>query len=159
MKKYKLAVSIISLLFLINTVFASCKKEVHPVSVNDSVKITINGIEISVELAITREEHRQGLMYREKLEKNHGMLFIFPEERRVSFWMKNTLIPLSIAFIKPDGWISQIDEMEPQSLESHLSEMNVKYVLEMNKGWFKENGINVGDSVVLGKEIKKVKNL
>ncbi|MGR3318873.1 MAG: DUF192 domain-containing protein [Candidatus Anammoxibacter sp.] len=124
-------------------IVTSCQKQVAH---NDSIStINIAGIEAYVELAVTEEEHRKGLMFRDNLKEDHGMLFIFPEEKHVSFWMKNTLLPLSIAFIKEDGWIAQIEDMQPSSLGPHASEMKVKYVLEMKQGWFKEKEIVVGD--------------
>jgi len=147
MKKYKILFYIIGLILLSNHLFASNSLQGLVASKQELATITINGIKIDVEMAITTEEHRHGLMFREKMEKNHGMIFAFPVEQRVSFWMKNTIIPLSVAFIKEDGWISQIDDMVPKSLDSHVSEMKVKYVLEMNKGWFEDNGVKVGDVV------------
>jgi uncharacterized membrane protein (UPF0127 family) len=75
------------------------------------------------------------------------MLFIFPEEKILSFWMKNTRIPLSIAFIKGNGHIIQIDSMSPYSLEPHISQGQVKYALEMQEGWFKTHNVKIGDSV------------
>lgn len=139
--------------FLLTSLFVSCNKEGQSAAKTGLETLTINGINLYVELAITLEEQRRGLMFREQLEKDHGMLFIFHRERQASFWMKNTLIPLSIAFIKEDGWISQIDEMEPQSLSAHVSDMKVKYVLEMNKGWFDEHGIKIGDMMIVSNNI------
>ena len=88
-----------------------------------------------------------GLMNRDALGSDDGMLFIFPQEQILSFWMKNTLIPLSIAFIKIDGRIVQINSMKPYSLDSHFSHEKVKYALEMNDGWFTKHGVDVGDLV------------
>lgn len=135
---------IVLLYALLSLGSSSCKK-IPPE--NGLTIINIKDKKAYVELAITEEEHRQGLMFRERLGKDHGMLFIFPEERQVAFWMKNTSIPLSIAFIKEDGWIAQIEDMQPFSLENHISDFKVKYVLEMGKGWYKMNQINVGDFV------------
>lgn len=133
-------------------IVTSCQKQVIH---NDNIStINIAGIKTYVELAITDEEHRKGLMFRDKLKEDHGMLFIFPDEKHVSFWMKNTLIPLSIAFIKEDGWIAQIEDMQPNSLESHASEMKVKYILEMQQGWFKEKEIVVGDFLKIPLNVK-----
>jgi len=104
---------------------------------------------ITVEIADTSEKRMTGLMYRKSLKKNEGMLFIFSDEEIRSFWMKNTLIPLSIAFIKGDGIIVHIEDMEPQTETTHSSKYPVKYALEVNKGWFKENNITVGDKILL----------
>ena len=114
---------------------------------NKTALIDVNGHDLSVELAITQEEQMTGLMNRDALGSDEGMLFIFPQEQILSFWMKNTLIPLSIAFIKIDGRIVQIDSMEPYSLDSHFSREKVKYALEMNDGWFTKHGVDVGDLV------------
>lgn len=98
-------------------------------------------------MAITPEEQILGLMYRDTLEGNEGMLFVFPKEQQLSFWMKDTRIPLSIAFIKADGRIMQIESMKPYSLDTHVSREKVKYALEMKDGWFKAHNIKVGDAV------------
>ncbi|MBI1910567.1 MAG: DUF192 domain-containing protein [Deltaproteobacteria bacterium] len=113
----------------------------------DEARILVGKKEIYVKVADTDEEHQKGLKSRDRLEKDRGMLFVFPEETYLSFWMKDTKIPLSIAFIKADGWIAQIESMKPYSLEPHNSEMRVKYALEMNDGWFKENDIKIGDKI------------
>lgn len=114
---------------------------------NKVLPISVAGIELEVEVAITPEEQILGLMYRNKLEDNEGMLFVFPKEKRLSFWMKDTRIPLSIAFIKADGRIIQIESMRPYSLDTHVSREKVKYALEMNDGWFKAHNIKVDDAV------------
>ncbi|MBU6392510.1 MAG: DUF192 domain-containing protein [Planctomycetota bacterium] len=109
--------------------------------------MNIAGIELEVELAVTPEEHILGLMYRDKLEDNGGMLFVFPKEEILSFWMKETRIPLSIAFIKANGQIIQIESMKPYSLDAHVSRETVKYALEMKECWFKMHNIKEGDTV------------
>src|SRR5574341_2349311 len=78
---------------------------------NKVMPISVSGIEVQIELATTPDEQILGLMYRDKLEDNGGMLFIFPRQKILSFWMKDTRIPLSIAFIKADGRITQIESM------------------------------------------------
>ena len=102
---------------------------------------------VEVEIADTPEERASGLMNRKTLKEDQGMLFVFDREERVSFWMKNTSIPLSIAFISADGTIRQIEDMESYSLESIPSRRSVLYALEMNRGWFEERGIAEGDRV------------
>jgi uncharacterized protein len=114
---------------------------------NKVVPINVAGIELEVELAITPEELALGLMHRKKLENNEGMLFAFPKERFLSFWMKNTSIPLSIAFIKGNGRIIQIESMKPYSLDTHISKEKVMYALEMNDGWFKMHNVKEGDII------------
>ncbi len=114
---------------------------------NKVISINIGEIELKAELATTFEEQALGLMYRDKLGNNEGMLFVFPKEQTLSFWMKDTRIPLSIAFIKADGRIIQIESMKPYSLESHVSKEKAKYALEMNDGWFKAHNAKEGDIV------------
>lgn len=103
--------------------------------------------ELEVELATAAEELMLGLMYRDTLGDDEGMLFVFPREQNLSFWMKNTRIPLSIAFIKEDGRIIQIESMKPFSLDSHTSKEKAKYALEMRDGWFTAHKVRVGDFV------------
>lgn len=116
---------------------------------NKVVSIQIAGIELEIELAATPEEHTLGLMYRHTLGDNEGMLFRFPHEKHLSFWMKDTHIPLSIAFIKADGRIVQIESMKPYSLDTHVSREKVKYALEMKDGWFQAHKVKVGDRVTM----------
>ena len=114
---------------------------------NKILPINVAGIELEVELATTFEEQSLGLMYRDKLEENGGMLFVYPRENVLSFWMKDTRIPLSIAFIKADGRIIQIESMKPYSLDTHVSKEKAKYALEMNEGWFRIHNVREGDTV------------
>ena len=114
---------------------------------NKILPINVAGIELEVELATTFEEQSLGLMYRDKLEENGGMLFVYPRENFLSFWMKDTRIPLSIAFIKADGRIIQIESMKPYSLDTHVSKEKAKYALEMNEGWFKAHNVREGATV------------
>ena len=106
----------------------------------DGEKVTLE-----VELAQTEQQQQRGLMERTELGKNRGMLFVFDQEQPQSFWMKNTLIPLSIAYIDGSGTIVDIQDMQPLDETSHPSAAPAKYALEVNQGFFGENGINVGD--------------
>jgi len=100
---------------------------------------------IQAELARTPEQRSIGLMNRPSLPTNDGMLFVFDEPATQCFWMKNTLIPLSIAFVADDGRIEEIADMPPRTLESHCSSKPVRLVLEMNQGWFAKRGVRAGD--------------
>ena len=111
------------------------------------VPLRVGGIEIQVEIADDADERQQGLMYRESLGENQGMLFVYPEQRTLGFWMKNTLIPLDIAYIDREGRIVDIQQMEPQTTETHDSAAPAMYALEMNQGWFEANGIRIGDVI------------
>jgi uncharacterized membrane protein (UPF0127 family) len=102
---------------------------------------------IKAEVARTPQEHQIGLMHRQSMGLNEGMLFIFEQPSEQCFWMKNTLIPLAIAFVADDGTVVNIDEMKPRSLDTHCSTKPVRFVLEMNKGWFAKRGIKAGSKL------------
>lgn len=99
---------------------------------------------IKAEVALTPEQHQIGLMHRTSMGANEGMLFVFDRPGQQCFWMKNTLIPLQIAFLADDGTVVNLAEMKPQSLDSHCSTRPVRFVLEMNTGWFSKRGIQAG---------------
>ena len=86
-------------------------------------------------------------MFRRVMAQHEGMLFVFDEPSPQCFWMKNTLLPLAIAFLADDGTVVNIDDMQPQTLESHCSTKPVRYVLEMNQGWFAKRGIKAGSKI------------
>jgi uncharacterized membrane protein (UPF0127 family) len=106
--------------------------------------VTCGDVELRVEPAKTTAERRYGLMYREHLGEDWGMLFIWPREQPLSFWMKNTKVPLSIAFIGADRVVRSIQDMEPMTEDSHASGVPVQFALEVNRGWFARNGIKPG---------------
>jgi len=146
----------IILLFALFLTFPGCTNH-SPISNTNIYEIKINDKTSHAEVAFTRKGRTIGLMFREALDKDHGMLFIYPQEQSLSFWMKNTKIPLSIAFINSEEVITQIDSMTPYSLMSHTSKDKVKYALEMEQGWFGKNGIKVGSKVGLSPEIRNLK--
>lgn len=102
---------------------------------------------IQAQVASTPQQREIGLMYRSTMPQNEGMLFVFDDAAPQCFWMKNTLLPLSIAFVAEDGSIVNVDEMKPQTLDQHCSEKPVPYVLEMNKGWFAKHGLKAGSKL------------
>ena len=106
--------------------------------------ITIDGHTIHVELAKTPAEHTRGLMDRRELAQNHGMLFIYPLSYRASMWMKNTYLPLSVAFINDTRQIVHIADMQPQTTKIHRSPVTVRYALEVNLGWFETHNVTPG---------------
>ena len=112
-----------------------------------AVTLTINGHRIIAEVASRPEERATGLMNRFSLQPDRGMLFVFERAEPLSFWMKNTFIPLSIAFLDASGRILNIEDMAPQSERSHWSKGPSLYALEMRKGWFAERGVKAGDRV------------
>ncbi len=99
---------------------------------------------IQAEVAQTPQQRSTGLMFRKTMGTNSGMLFASDQPSQQCFWMKNTLLPLSIAFIEDDGSVVNIEEMKPQTLDSHCSSRPVRFVLEMNEGWFASRGIKPG---------------
>ena len=112
-----------------------------------AIKLSAGMHAISAELAQTPEQHGIGLMFRKTMGTNDGMLFEFDRAAQQCFWMKNTLLPLSVAFIADDGRVVNIDDMKPQTLDSHCSTQPVRFVLEMNEGWFVKRGIKAGSKL------------
>lgn len=111
-------------------------------------RIIINGVPLFVETAQDDDKRMRGLMFRESLPPDQGMLFVFPAAQIQSFWMRNTFIPLDIAFISNDGIIVDIQHMKPvDESVSYTSSAPALYALEVNAGWFKKNGISVGATV------------
>lgn len=102
---------------------------------------------IRAEVAIADEDRARGLMFREHLAENEGMVFRFANTRQVCMWMKNTLIPLAVAFIGEDGRIINIEEMQPRTLDPHCANAPARYALEMNSGWFRKRNIRPGTQV------------
>jgi len=100
--------------------------------------------QIEVQIASTPAQQATGLMFRAEMPQHEGMLFIFPEPKQQCFWMKNTLLPLTAAFVADDGSIVNLADMKPQTTDSHCSDKPVRYVLEMNQGWFAKKGIKAG---------------
>ncbi len=109
-----------------------------------TIPLTLGMHVIQAELAITPMQQQTGMMFRRTMGTNEGMLFVNDEPGLRCFWMRNTLLPLSIAFIADDGTIVNIAEMQPQSDESHCSIKPVRYALEMNAGWFAKRGFKPG---------------
>jgi uncharacterized membrane protein (UPF0127 family) len=138
------------IILMFATIFtsASCKKKLP------TTKITIERadkttIDVIAEIAKTPEERNYGFMNRKKIPDGTGMIFIFEQDQILSFWMKNTPHPLSIAYIDSKGKIRNIFDMTPYSLSSVVSTVSVRYALEVPQGWFKNNNIQVGDTISL----------
>ena len=109
--------------------------------------IQIGTRSLEVELADELHERQRGLMHRKEMESDHGMLFVYSAAKLRSFWMKNTYIPLSIAYIGSDCQIVHIASMTPLSTKGVPSVYPAQFALEMNQGWFEANGVQVGDSL------------
>ena len=99
---------------------------------------------IHAQVAMDRQQQAVGLMFRKDMPTSEGMLFVFERPSTQCFWMKNTLIPLTAAFVADDGMIVNLADMQPQTTTSHCSARPVRYVLEMNQGWFAKRGIKAG---------------
>ena len=112
-----------------------------------TTELAINGHRVTAEVAATVAARTVGLMRRFSLRPDHGMLFVFDAPQPLAFWMKDTYIPLSIAFIAADGKILNIEDMAPQTESTHLSHGPAMFALEMKKGWFAQLGIAAGDRV------------
>jgi uncharacterized membrane protein (UPF0127 family) len=112
-----------------------------------TVELSGNGQRIVAEIAATEATRTTGLMNRFSLQPDHGMLFVFREAHLQAFWMKNTYVPLSIAFIGADGRILNIEDMAPLTESTHPSRGPALYALEMKKGWFAQHGIVAGDPI------------
>ena len=115
---------------------------------NKSIQLAANGHTLIAEVAATRASHMCGLALRHYLPADHGMLFAYAQDEILGFWMKNTFIPLSIAFLDADGRILEIYYMDPHdSARRYISRASARYALEVNQGWFYDNDIKVGDRV------------
>lgn len=100
--------------------------------------------QIDAQLATTPDQRQIGLMYRAEMPQHEGMLFMFEEPAEQCFWMKNTLLPLTAAFVADDGTIVNLVDMKPQTTDSHCSAKPVRFVLEMNQGWFAKRAVKAG---------------
>jgi len=110
-------------------------------------ELTIGIHRIQAELAVTPAQQQTGMMFRRDMGTNEGMLFVNDDSGQRCFWMRNTLLPLSIAFIADDGSIVNVAEMAARSDQSHCSVRPVRYALEMNQGWFSKRGVKPGDKM------------
>ena len=113
-----------------------------------TTRATVKGHELTIELATTPEARSCGLSLRDSLPQNRGMLFVYAEPEILTFWMKNTRMPLSIAFIDAAGRVVDMQKMNPfPTTTVYASSVPALYALEVNQGWFEENGVGVGDVV------------
>jgi uncharacterized protein len=109
-----------------------------------TVKLTAGFHQITAETATSPQSRMVGLMFREALAPNHGMLFVFEFKAQQCFWMRNTPLPLTIAFLDDDGTIVQLADMAPHQDSNHCSRQPVRYALEMQQGWFGKRGLAAG---------------
>jgi hypothetical protein len=141
-------------------------KKLAAIRPDESPVLKINGVPMNVDLSCSYAERQRGLMYVRRMSKNDGMLFAYSEPDARSFWMGKTLIPLSLAYIRSDGTIAVLHDMEiyadpenpPQDYKSYPSREKVQYVLEMNWGFFREHGIKEGMKVEFPSELWKYRH-
>jgi uncharacterized protein len=131
---------------------ASATRQPHPAGQPQPklpvIKLWLGAHEIIAEQAVSRPQIEAGMMFRQEMAENEGMLFVFVEPHRASFWMRNTLLPLSCAYIDPEGVILEIHDMKPLDESSITAGSDrVQYVLEMNHGWFERHHVKVGTVV------------
>ena len=111
------------------------------------IEITAGMHRIEAQVAASPQERQTGLMHRKEMPAHEGMLFVFEQPATQCFWMKNTLIPLTAAFVADDGTIVNLADMKPLDETSHCSAKPVRYVLEMNQGWFAQRGLKAGSKL------------
>lgn len=111
------------------------------------VRMGVGSTTLQVEIALTPEAQSQGLMFRDSLPWDQGMLFVYDHPQHLTFWMKNTTIPLDIAFISAEGRIEEILTMTPLTEKIYRSSRPALYALEVNRGWFRKKGVKVGDRI------------
>jgi uncharacterized membrane protein (UPF0127 family) len=145
--RYHFFILLILLTFL--PFFARCESRSAKLSTQEMTitKSDASSVIIVAEVAKTDEERAQGLMYRKELAAGEAMLFVFDRDQIMSFWMKNTYIPLSIAYISSEGIILEIHDMTPHSEAPVTSSRSARYALEVPQGWFEMVGVQIGDRI------------
>jgi len=111
------------------------------------IKLSAGIYQVDVQVAQTAQQREIGLMFRTEMPQQEGMLFVFEWPSGLCFWMKNTVLPLTAAFIADDGTIVNLADMKPQTTDSHCAARPVRYVLEMNQGWFAKRGMKAGSRI------------
>ena len=145
--KFLLRFALYSTLIISIVAFPPLARKMLAGQENTKKVLKIKTKKVFVEIADTAEKRAAGLMFRENLAEDSGMLFVFKKPERISFWMYNTVVPLSIAFIDEKGIILQIEDMQPKDLTPVASINKALYALEVNKGWFEKNKIKEGDLI------------
>ncbi len=126
------------------TSIGTCIAQERPQMDLERIALSAGMHQIDTQLAVTPQQQQIGLMFRQQMPAHEGMLFVFPHASKQCFWMKNTLLPLTAAFVAEDGTIVNLADMKPKTTEPHCSLKPVRYVLEMNQGWFTKKGIKAG---------------
>jgi uncharacterized membrane protein (UPF0127 family) len=131
--------------------FAGCENRTKKLATQELtiVKADNSSINLVAEIANTEEARAHGFMYRKEVKDGEGMLFVFDRDQIMNFWMKNTFVPLSIAYISFDGTILEIHEMKPHRETPVTSSRSARYALEVPSGWFETSGVKTGDRLIL----------
>jgi hypothetical protein len=108
------------------------------------IELTAGFHRIEAEVAATDQNRQLGLMQRKSMAPQHGMLFVFTQNNTHCMWMRNTLLPLSVAFLDEEGKIINVEDMQPQTEDNHCARRPARYALEMNLGWFSQRGLKAG---------------
>ena len=137
----------IAFLFFTFSLVNICQAQNAPQLDLPRIKLSAGMHLIDIQVAATPAQRSTGLMFRQDMPSGEGMLFAFEEAAPQCFWMKNTLIPLTAAFVADDGTIINLADMKPQTTDAHCSVKPVRYVLEMNQGWFDKKGIKAGSKL------------
>jgi len=132
-------------------------KSINTIQPEERTILKIGDKKLFVEVSYTSVQRSRGLMHRTIMSADDGMLFMYPREAPHSYWMQNTRIPLTLAYLKADGKISQLVDMKPMTEESYPSREEIMFVLEMNKGWFEKNGVREGARVEIPEDVQKLK--
>jgi len=117
----------------------------------ERIDVVLGGETFRVEVARTGEQKRQGLMLRKSIGPREGMIFVYDTDQHLAFWMKDTILPLTLLFLSKDGEILQVEDLKPFSLKTVISERAARYGLELPEGVLKELGVEIGDRVILPK--------
>ncbi len=139
--------SLLALCALLATPYASAQPAGEPQMNLRRTELTAGMYRIDTQLAITPEEREIGLMFRKEMPQHEGMLFVFERPGVQCFWMRNTILPLTAAFVDDDGTIVNLADMKPMTEDPHCSAKPVRFVLEMNLGWFNKKGIKAGSKL------------
>ncbi len=111
------------------------------------LELTAGMYRIDAEVAADQQNRMVGLMHRKSMPQHQGMLFVFPQQNTHCMWMRNTLLPLSVAFLDDNGVVINVEDMQPQTEDSHCARRPARFALEMNLGWFRERGIKSGSKI------------
>ena len=139
--------AVLALVAFVGLVSLGAQAQSGPQPKLPTTPLTIGIHVVQAELAVTPEQQATGMMFRTRMGTNEGMLFVNDDVGVRCFWMRNTLVPLTIAFIADDGTIINTADMEPRSEKSHCSAQPVRFALEMNLGWFAKRGIKPGAKI------------